>query len=80
MEVFMDERKMLEIVQKYSQQNDGNQQDIKVIRIPDWKTIYVEEFGGVGRSIIMTEYKVDGKTYWAGYSSRSQTVYVSQTK
>jgi hypothetical protein len=26
----------------------------------------------------MTEYKVDGVTYWAGYSLRSQTVYISQ--
>jgi len=52
--------------------------EIKITRVPDWKTVFVEQSGEIGRSIIMTEYKVDGKSYWAGYSLRSQTVYVSQ--
>jgi len=76
----MDERRMLEIVEQYSRQSDVHDGEIKATRVPDWKTVFVEQFGGVGRSITMTEYKVDGKTYWAGYSSRSQTVYVSQAK
>jgi hypothetical protein len=42
--------------------------------------MYVEQIGeeSGGRSIMMTEYKVDGATYWVGYSLRSQTVYISQ--
>jgi hypothetical protein len=76
----MDERLMLNIVERYSRQSDVPDREIKVTRVPDWKTVFVEQIGGSGRSIIMTEYKVDGKTYWAGYSSRSQTVYVSQAK
>jgi hypothetical protein len=76
----MDEKRMLDIVEKYSRQNDVGDGEIKVSRVPDWKTVFVEQIGEVGRSIILTEYKVDGKTYWAGYSSRSQTVYVSQAK
>jgi len=76
----MDEKLMLEIVEQHSRQSDVSDREIKVTRVPDWKTVFVEQFGGVGRSIIMTEYKVDGKTYWAGYSSRSQTVYVSRAK
>jgi len=45
--------------------------------VQDRKTTYVEPNGESGRSIMMNEYKVGGKTYWAGLSSRSQTVYIS---
>ena len=44
---------------------------------PDQKTVFVEQFDGVGRSIMMDKYDVDGATYWAGYSSRTETVYIS---
>jgi hypothetical protein len=74
----MDEKQMLGIVERYSRQSDSQENEIKVTRVPDWKTVFVEQFGEMSRSIVMTEYKVDGKTYWAGYSSRSQTVFVSQ--
>ena len=76
----MDEHRMLKIVEQYSRQADMQDEEIKVIRVPDWKTVYVEQFGESGRSISMTEYKVDGKIYWAGYSPRSQTVFVSLAK
>jgi hypothetical protein len=74
----MDEKYMLEIVGQYHQKNDVTIEDINIVRVPDYKTVFVEQFGGAGRSIILTEYKVDGKKYWAGYSSRSQTVYISR--
>ena len=75
----MNEKLMLEIVEQYSRQSDPPQEKgIKVVQVPDWTTVFVEQFGEMGRSIVMTEYQVDGKKYWAGYSSRSQTVFVSQ--
>jgi len=69
---------MLKIVEQYSRQGEMVDEEIKVTRVPDWKTVYVEQSDGIGRAIIMTEYKVNGKTFWAGYSPRSQTVYVSR--
>lgn len=74
----MDEKQMLNIVEKYSRENALEEGEIKIKRVPDYKTVFVEQSGEAGRSIIMTAYKVDGKTFWAGYSSRSQTVYVSK--
>jgi hypothetical protein len=74
----MDERRMLNIVEQYSRQGNLQNKEIKVTRVPDWKTVIVETIGETGRSIILTQYKVDGKTYWAGYSSRSDTVFLSQ--
>ncbi len=68
----------LKIVEQFSRKADVVEGQIKVMRVPDSKTVYIETIGEIGRSIFMTEYKVDGKTYWAGYSTRSDTVYVSQ--
>lgn len=73
----MDQSKMLEIVEQYTRQTTPEIGEIKVIRLPDRKTVFVEQSGDSGRSIILTEYKIDGKFYWAGYSPRSQIVYVS---
>jgi hypothetical protein len=74
----MDEKQFLqEMVDHYARTGSEQAGDIKVRRVQDWKTTYVEPNGESGRSIILNEYKVDGKTYWAGYSSRSQTVFIS---
>ena len=68
---------MLKIMEEYICKGVTEYGEIKITRVPDHKTVFVEQIGDMGRSIIMTEYKMDGKTYWAGYSSRSETVYVS---
>lgn len=74
----MDEKQLLrKMVDDYARTGCTQDGEIKVMRVQDQKTTYVEPNGDGGRSVIMNEYKVDGKTYWAGYSSRSQTIYVS---
>ena len=74
----MDEKQLLrEMVDCFARTGCEQKGEIKVKRVQDRKTTYVEQSGESGRSIMMNEYKVDGKTYWAGYSSRSQTVYIS---
>jgi hypothetical protein len=75
----MDSKQMLAIVEHYCRKIDLEDNDIKVTRVADRKSVFVEQVGDGGRSIMMSEYKVDGITYFAGYSSRSQTVYISQT-
>jgi hypothetical protein len=73
----MNSDQLLKIVEQYSRKSEAGYGDIKVRRIPDRKTVYVEQVDDVGRSIMMDKYEVDGATYWAGYSSRSETVYIS---
>jgi hypothetical protein len=75
----MNQMEMLKIVEQFSRNDGLVEGQIKITRVPDSKTMYVETIGEIGRSIFFNEYKVDGKTYWAGYSSRSDTVFVSQT-
>lgn len=74
----MDEKQMIhEIIESYIRTGSEQSGDIRVARIQDRKTTYVEPSGDGGRSIYMNEFKLDGKIYWVGYSSRSQTVYIS---
>jgi hypothetical protein len=75
----MDERQMLRIVEAYHQKPDTRYEGTKITRVPNWKTVFVEQFGESGRVVILTEYKVDGAKCWAGYSSRSQTIFISLT-
>jgi hypothetical protein len=68
---------LLRIVELYSRNHQVAYGASKVIRVPDQKTVFVEQIDGAGRAIMMDKYQVDGATYWTGYSSRSETVYIS---
>ncbi len=74
----MNELQMTRIVEQFSRKSEPVDGQVKITRVPDYKTVYVEQINGSGRSIVLSEYKVDGKTYWAGYSTLSDTVFISQ--
>lgn len=74
----MNEMQMTRIVEQFSRKSESVDRQAKVTRVPDYKSVYVEQINGSGRSIVLSEYKVDGKTYWAGYSNLSDTVFISQ--
>jgi hypothetical protein len=74
----MNEVEMVKILEQFSQKNEPAEGQVKVTRVPDYKSVYIEQIGKVGRSIMLNEYKVAGKTYRAGYSSQSDTVFISQ--
>ena len=73
----MNSNQLLKIVEKYNRKTEAGYGDIKVTRVPDQKTVFVEQIDGAGRAVMMDKYEVDGATYWAAYSSRSDTVYIS---
>ncbi|HLO17819.1 MAG TPA: hypothetical protein VK206_23515 [Anaerolineales bacterium] len=73
----MNSKQLLKIVEQYSRKSEAGYGDITVTRISDQKTMFVEQIEGAGRVVMMDKYQVDGATYWAGYSSRSETVYIS---
>ncbi len=72
------EKQMLtNLVEQYALTGCEGVGEVKIKRVQDGKTTYVEPGADGGRSVYLTEYKINGKTYWAGYSSRSQILYVS---
>ena len=74
----MNEMQMINVVERFSRKLAQEEGQIKVTQLPDYKTVYIEQIGEEGRSVILKEYKVDGNSYWAGYSMRSDTIFLSQ--
>jgi hypothetical protein len=74
----MNELQMNKIVEQFSRKIEPLEGQVKITRVPDYKTVYVEKIGTVARTVIFKEYLADDKTYWAGYSLYSNTVYISQ--
>jgi hypothetical protein len=73
----MNSDQLLKIVERYGRKSEAGYDAIKVTRVADQKTVFIEQIDGAGRAVMMDKYQVDGATYWAGYSSRSETVYIS---
>ena len=74
----MDEKQiLLKVVEGYVRNGITQDGEVKVTCLQNNKTSYVEQIDGEGRSVMLDEFSVDGKAVWAGYSSRSKTVYVS---
>ena len=76
---YMDSKQMLTIVEQYCRKIASPHDGINITRIADRKTMLVEQIGEIGRAVMLAEYKVDGITCWAGYSTRSNTVFISLT-
>jgi hypothetical protein len=68
---------IIRVLENYVRTGNAVDEKVKVTSLPRGKTSFVEYIGEDGRSIMLDEYHVDGKTFWAGYSSRSGTVYLS---
>jgi hypothetical protein len=74
----MDEKQVLQrVVESYVRTGSLNDNQVKITCLPNNKTSFVEYDGVDGRSIYLDEYHLDGKTIWAGFSSRTGTVYLS---
>lgn len=68
---------ILRVLQHYVRTGLATDDQVKVTCLPEDKTSFVEQTGEYGRTILLDEYKLDGKVIWASYSTRSETVYLS---
>jgi hypothetical protein len=68
---------LLRVVEHFARTGSASDDQVKVTCLPDNKTSFVEQIGDDGRSIMLDEFHVDSKVIWAGYSGRSETVYLS---
>jgi len=77
----MNGEQLFRIVEGYIRKSDPEMTDVRVTRVADQQTMFVEQVGeeSSGRVVMMTEYQIDGATCWAGYSLRSGTVYISMS-
>jgi hypothetical protein len=68
---------VLRVVEHYARTGNIDGGPDKATLLPENKTSTVEQIGDQSRSILLDEYRVDGKTIWAGYSVRSEIVFLS---
>ena len=78
--MYSEEKKIIiRVVENFIRTGAVSDEQVTVTNLPPGKTSYVEQTGEYGRSIMFDEYRVDDRVVWAGYSARSQTVYLSPT-
>ncbi len=65
------------VVERFIRTGSVEDEQVKVTCLPANKTSFVEQTGEDGRTVLLDEYKLDGKVIWASYSARSGTVYLS---
>ena len=75
----MNQMDKLKLVEQFSRKSAIVEGQTKIIRVSDYITVYIETIGEIGHSVYLDTFKVDGKTYNAGYSSRSDTLFVSHS-
>jgi hypothetical protein len=68
------------VVENYARTGETTDAQVTVTILPDNKTSFVESTPDGGRGITLDEYRVDGRIIWAGYSSRSKIVYLSDSR
>lgn len=71
---------LLRVVEQFVRTGVAADEEAQVVCLPDEKTSIVETLGGEGRSVMLNEFRLDGRVIWAGFSTRSQTVYLSNAK
>ena len=68
------------VVEHYASTGEVSDGEVKVTRLPDNKTSFVEQGADGGRGVQLDEYRIDGRVIWAGYSSRTGIVYLSDVR
>jgi hypothetical protein len=61
------------VVENFALTGNASDDQVTVVSLPNGKSSTIEN----DRSVMLKEYKVNEKSIWAGYSSRSNTVYLS---
>lgn len=65
------------VVENFAQTGSITDAQVTIVCIPNGKTSTIEKIGDEGRTVMLDEYLVNQKLIRAGYSSRSNTVYLS---
>ncbi|MBI9049811.1 MAG: hypothetical protein JEZ00_10350 [Anaerolineaceae bacterium] len=75
----MEKLQISKIIEQISYDSEPIGDQVKIIELPDYQTMHVEYVGDMGRAISFHEYRVDGNVFWAGYSNRTDTVFISKS-
>ncbi len=68
------------VLEHYASTGELSDGQVQVTLLPDNKTSYVEQGTDGGRGVQLDEYHVNNRVIWAGYSSRTGIVYISDSR
>ncbi len=68
---------ILRVLENFARTGSVGDKLAKVIRLPNDKTSTLEQVSGEDRTVLLDEYRLDGKVFWAAYSERTGSVYLS---
>lgn len=68
---------VLRVVERFLKTGSADDEQVKVTCLPENKTSTVERIGEETRSVMLDEYRMDGRIIWAGYSQRTGMVFLS---
>ncbi|MEW6094845.1 MAG: hypothetical protein AB1531_12870 [Chloroflexota bacterium] len=68
---------ILRVLENFARTGDVSDKLAKVIRLPNDKTSTLEQVSGEDRTVLLDEYRLEGKIFWAAYSERTRSVYLS---
>lgn len=68
---------ILRVAERYILTGSASDEQVIVTCLPEGKTSFVERVGEDSRTVLLDEYRVKDRVIWAGYSTRSGTVYLS---
>ena len=73
-----DEKQVIQrVIERFIRTGETQDEQVVVTRLPDNKTSHVERIDGEGRSVMLDEYRLDSHIVWAGYSTNSNTIFLS---
>lgn len=76
--MYSEERQTIQrVVDNFFRTGNASDEHVNVTSLPENKSSYVEYIDKDGRSVELNEYHLDEKVIWAGFSARTQTVYLS---
>ena len=68
---------ILRVLERFLKTGNADDEQVKVTCLPENKTSTVERIEEETRSVMLDEYRMDGKIIWAGYSQRTGMVFLS---
>lgn len=68
---------LLRVVENFASNGNTADEQVNVICVTNGKTSTIEKINGDDRTVMLDEYSINNKLIRAGYSSRSNTVYLS---
>jgi hypothetical protein len=72
-----EKERIYRVLEQFAETGLAESEGVQVTCLPENKTSTLEKVGEENRTVLLDEYRVDGRVFWAAYSLRSNTIFLS---